>query len=178
MMKRPQGNHTDFMAIVRFGSFGLIRLLLLSVLLFGCSDPSNRQPSTVADPSNPEPSKVARHVLVLAANNTATPQIGYTGLDALSYKFSDASFTFEVGPDSGTPWLTGKGKMQISQTNNMTITIDSTSERPYEIRLLGLAKTSDVQSNDPIEETIPVAAGKQNLKVDRFLIFTHDFSRQ
>jgi hypothetical protein len=115
---------------------------------------------------------------VLAANEKGTPQFDYTGPGALNYSHSFESFTFEIGPVSGTPWIKGKGEMKVGDSNSLAIAIHSSSDRPFDIQLFGLATNNDMNlPEDRLKETLHVGKGDQNLRIERFVIFTYDFAR-
>ncbi len=144
--------------------------LLLLVLLAGCSSKSTAPHSASAPQATP--------LLVLASNERGRPQFDYVGPGNLSYHYSFDSFTYEIGPLSQTPWVTAKGEMKPGHTNDLVITIQSESDRPYEIQLLGLSTNNNLNiKEEKLKETLPVAAGKQKLILKRYVIFTYDFSK-
>ena len=61
----------------------------------------------------------------------------------------------------------------------MSITIHSTSDRGYDIQLLGLStnKNFDVEENK-LKQTIHIPAGDQKLTIQRFIIYTYDFKER
>ena len=148
---------------------GLMRALLLASLLFaGCSKQAPQQPVSALAP-----------VLVLASNERGRPQFDYSGPDSLSYRYSLDSFTFQIGPAVGTPWATGKGEMKLGNTNDLIITIQSTSDRGYDIQLLGLSTTNNFDvAEDKMKETLRVPAGEKKLTIQRYVIYTYDFSKR
>ena len=152
----------------RVSTLGLMRALLLaSLLLAGCSKQVSQQPVSTLAP-----------VLVLASNERGRPQFDYSGPDSLSYHQSLDSFTFQIGPAVGTPWATAKGEMKPGSSNDVTITIQSTSDRAYDIQLLGLSPTNNFDvTEDKIKETLRVPAGEKKLTIERFVIFTYDFAK-
>ncbi len=134
-----------------------------AVLTNGCSKQAPQQAS----------------VLTLAANERGTPQFDYSGPGRVSYHQSFESFTFEIGPLAGTPWATGKGEMKFSDSNHVVIAIQSLSDRPYDIELLGVWTNRTLGiSEDRAKEKVRVPAGDQKLRLDRFVIWTYDFSKE
>jgi hypothetical protein len=142
--------------------------LLALLLLAGCSKQNSQQPvSTLAS------------VLVLASNERGRPQFDYSGPDSLSYQHSLDTFTFQIGPAAGTPWATAKGEMKLGSSNDVTITIQSTSDRAYDIQLLGLSTTNNFDvTEDKIKEMLHVPAGDKKLTIERFVIYTYDFAKR
>jgi len=118
-------------------------------------------------------------VLTLAANDRGTPQFDYSGPGRLSYHKSFESFTFEISPVTGSPWATGKGEMKFSDSNHVVIAIQSSSDRAYDIELLGVwtNRTLDI-SEDRAKEKVRVPAGEQKLRLERFVIWTYDFNKE
>lgn len=138
-------------------------LLLVLLLLAGCS----KQPAPPTA-SSPAP------VVVLASNERGRPQFDYSGPDSLSYKYSLDTFTFQIGQ-----WGSAKGEMKLGGSNDVTITIQSTSDRAYDIQLLGLSTTNNFDvEEDKIKETVHVPAGEQKVKIERFVIYTYDFAKR
>ena len=143
---------------------GLMRPLLLAVLLMaGCS----KQP-TPPTASSPAP------VVILAANERGRPQFDYSGPDSLSYKYSLDTFTFQIGQ-----WGSAKGEMKLGGSNDVTIVIQSTADRAFDIQLLGLSTNNNFEvGEEKLKETVHVPAGDQKLKIERFVIFTYDFAKR
>ncbi len=118
-------------------------------------------------------------VLTLAANEGGKPQFDYSGPGSLTYRYSFESFTFQIGPATGKPWVTGRGEMKFTDSNHVVIGLQSSSDRPYDIELLGVwtNRTLDIPE-DTAKERLRVAAGEQKLSVDRFVIWTYDFNKE
>lgn len=117
-------------------------------------------------------------VVTLASDDRGRPQLDYSGPGKLSYRNSFESFSFEIGSGVGAPWATGKGAMNFTDSNHVIITVQSSSERPYDIQLLGVwtNRTLDIPE-EKAKETIHVLAGDQKLHIERFVIWTYDFSK-
>ena len=138
------------------------------VVLVGCSKQVTQQAAPSLAP-----------VVVLASNERGRPQFDYTGPDSLNFRYSLDSFTFQIGPAVGTPWATGKGEMKLGSSNDVTITIQSTSDRAYDIQLLGLSTTNDFNvEEDKTKETLHVPTGEKTVRIERFVIFTYDFAKR
>jgi len=136
---------------------------MAAMLLAGCS--KSLPPDTSA--------------LVLAANQRGAPQFQLSGPGVLNYNYSSGSFTFHIGPAAGAPWISGSGQMKLGSSNDVAIAIQSSSDRPYDIQLFGLATNSDMSlSEDQLKETLHVSKGDQKLKIDRFVIYTYDFTKR
>jgi hypothetical protein len=118
-------------------------------------------------------------VTTLATNDRGTPQFDYSGPGKFSYNYSAESFKFEIGPLSGTPWVKGKGEMKFGDSNNVLVSIQSSSDRPYDIELLGVwtSLTLDVPEARA-KEKVHVLAGEQKLTIERFVIWTYDLSKE
>lgn len=118
-------------------------------------------------------------ILTLASNDRGRPQFDYSGPGKLSYQYSFESFTFEIGPVTGTPWTTGKGEMTFTDSNHIIIAIQSASERPFDIELLGIwtNRTLDIPE-EKAKEKVHVSAGDKKLSIERFVIWTYDFSKE
>ena len=118
--------------------------------------------------------------MTLAANERGQPQFDYTGPGALNYKYSFESFTFQIGPTNGSvPWTTGKGEITFSDSNHVTVAIQSSSDRAYDIELLGMwtNRTLGIPENKA-KETVHMPTGDQKLSIERFVIWTYDFSKE
>ena len=138
-------------------------LLLASLVLAGCSKQAT-----------PPPTSTPAAVVILASNERGRPQFDYSGPDSLSYKYSLDTFTFQIGQ-----WGSGKGEMKLGGSNDVTIIIQSTSDRAYDIQLLGLSTTNNFDvEEDKIKETVHVPAGEQKVKIERFDIYTYDFAKR
>ncbi len=131
----------------------------------------------IAGCSNKAPAPAS--VLTLAASERGIPQFDYSGPGKLSYHQSFNLFSFEIGPLSGAPWVTGKGELNFSDSNHVVISVQSSSDRPYEIELLGVCtnRTLDVPE-EKAKEIVRVLAGEQKLSLERFVIWTYDFSKE
>lgn len=69
--------------------------------------------------------------------------------------------------------------MKQGDTNDLTITIQSTSDRAYDIQLLGLSTNNNFDvEEEKIKETLRVPAGEHNVKIQRFVIYTYDFTKR
>ena len=69
--------------------------------------------------------------------------------------------------------------MKLGSSNDVTISIQSTSDRAYDIQLLGLSTNNnfDVEEGQ-LKEAIHVSAGDQRLTIERFVIYTYDFAKR
>lgn len=75
--------------------------------------------------------------------------------------------------------MSAKGEMKFSDTNHVTVTIQSSSDRPYDIELLGLWTNRSLEiAEDKAREILHVPAGEQKLNIDRFVIWTYDFAKE
>ena len=119
-------------------------------------------------------------VVTLAANERGSPQLDYTGPGALNYHYSFESFTFQIGPaNGGAPWTTGKGEMKFSDSNHVGLVIQSSSDRAYDIDLLGVWTNRNLEiPEDKAKEKVHMPAGDQKLNIERFVIWTYDFSKE
>ncbi len=119
-------------------------------------------------------------VVTLAANERGSPQIEYAGPGALKYHYTFESFTFQIGPThSGAPWTTGKGSMKFSDSNHLILDIQSSSDRAYDIELLGVWTNRNLAVPENMaKEKVHMAAGDQKLSLERFVIWTYDFSKE
>ncbi len=143
-------------------------ILLASLLLAGCSKEAPKQASSSLEP-----------VLILASNERGRPQFDYAGPDSLSFRYSNDSFSFQIGPVAGKPWASANGEMKLGASNDVTITIQSTSDRAYDVRLLGLSTNNIFEvEEDKTKETLRVPAGEKKLTIQRFVIFTYDFGKR
>jgi hypothetical protein len=134
-----------------------------SLLLGGCS--KQAAPPTVST-STP--------VVVLASNERGRPQFDHTGPDSLSYRYSLDTFTFRIGE-----WGSAKGAMKLGSSNDVTISIQSTSDRAFDIQLLGLSTTNNFDiEEEQLKETVHIPPGDQNLTIGRFVIYTYDFAKR
>lgn len=69
--------------------------------------------------------------------------------------------------------------MKLGASNDVTITIQSTSDRAYDVRLLGLSTNNIFEvEEDKTKETLRVPAGEKKLTIQRFVIFTYDFGKR
>ena len=69
--------------------------------------------------------------------------------------------------------------MKLGSSNDLTITIQSTSDRAYDIQLLGLSTINNFDvKEDKIKETLRIPAGEKKLTIERFVIFTYDLTKQ
>jgi hypothetical protein len=85
----------------------------------------------------------------------------------------------DIGPVSDTSWITGRGEMKVAGSNEMILSIESESGRPYDIRVLGTSTNNSVDvPEDLTVETIHVREGKQAVQLKRFVIYTYDFKKQ
>jgi hypothetical protein len=117
-------------------------------------------------------------VVILAASETGRPQLDYSGPGSLSYRYSFDSFTFQIGPVTGTAWATAQCQMKFADSNRVAITIQSSSDRAYDIELLGVSTNRAVNvPEDKAKEKLHVAAGSKTLSIERFVIWTYDFSK-
>ena len=113
-------------------------------------------------------------VVVLAVNERGRPQFDYSGPGSLSYKYSLDTFTFQIGE-----WVSAKGEIKLGRSNDVTISIQSTSDHSFDMQLLGLSSTNSFDVvEEKLKETIHVPAGEQKLKIERFVIFTYDFAKR
>jgi hypothetical protein len=136
---------------------------IASLLLAGCS--KQAAPPTVST-STP--------VAVLASNERGRPQFDYTGPDSLSYRYSLDTFTFQIGQ-----WGSAKGVMKVGSSNDVTIAIQSTSDRAYDIQLLGFSATNNFNvEEERLKETVHIPPGDQRLTIGRFIIYTYDFAKR
>ena len=138
-------------------------LAAVILLLVGCSkQPTQQTP-----------------LLTLASNERGNPQFDYTGPGKLSYRHSFDSFSYQIGATTSIPWVTGRGEMRFSDSNHMIVSIQSSSDRPYEIELLGIwtNRSSDIPEN-MAKERLRIPAGEQNLNIERFVIWTYDFAKE
>jgi hypothetical protein len=135
---------------------------IASLLLAGCS----KQAAVITSTSTP--------VVVLASNERGRPQFDYTGPDSLSYRYSVDTFTVQIGQ-----WGSVKGAMKLGSSNDVTISIQSASDRAYDIQLLGLSTNNnyDVEEGQ-LKETVHIPPGDQNLTIERFVIYTYDFAKR
>lgn len=119
-------------------------------------------------------------VVTLAANEGGSPQIDYAGPGTMSYHYSLESFTFQIRPTyGGAAWATGKGAMRFSDSNHVVVDIQSSSERAYDIELLGVWTNRNLAIPENMaKEKVHMAAGDQKLSLDRFVIWTYDFSKE
>jgi hypothetical protein len=126
--------------------------------------------------NTPQPSSV----VTLAANEKGSPQIDYAGPGAMNYHYTFESFTFQIGPAyGGAPWTTGKGAMKFSDSNHVTLDIQSSSDRAYDIELLGVWTNRNLAIPENVaKEKLHMAAGDQKLSLERFVIWTYDFSKE
>jgi hypothetical protein len=124
-------------------------------------------------------SKKQTPIVILASNEDGQPQFDYIGPGMYGYNRNLGSFTFKVGPVSGQPWVTGSGEMKLGNSNDMVISIQSESDRAFGIRVLGMLTNDNMQASEKqTEEMFHIPAGKQTLKVQRFVIFTYDFRKK
>lgn len=144
----------------------MIVFLCEAIFVGGCSK----------QPPAPAPAQSESTVVTLASNDRGLAQLEYSGPGHLDHSSFNESFNFEIGLVGGIPWTTAKGEMKFSDTNHVTITLQSTSDRPYDIDLLGVwtNRTLDIPE-DKAKEKVHVPAGEQKLKIDRFVIWTYDF---
>jgi hypothetical protein len=72
----------------------------------------------------------------------------------------------------------GKGKMTFTDSNHMVMTLQSSSDRPYEVELLGVwtNRTLDIPE-EKAKEKVRVESGDQKVTLERFVIWTYDFVR-
>jgi hypothetical protein len=138
-------------------------LLLTSLVLVGCA-----KQATPPSASTPAP------VVVLAANERGKPQFDYSGPDSLSYKYSLDTFSFQLGQ-----WGSANGEMKLGSSNDVTISIQSTSDRSFDIQFLGLSSTNNFDvEEEKLKEVVHVPAGDQKLRIERFVIYTYDFAKR
>jgi hypothetical protein len=117
-------------------------------------------------------------VLVLAVNERGDPQIQTGGPGVLNYTNINGTFTFHIGPPVGAPWISGKGEFKMGRGNELLITIHSSADRPFDIQLFGLAAKNDANlPEDSLKETVHVLKGDKDLNLERFIIYTYDFSK-
>lgn len=163
---RNEGDHRDqnprqFSRSVASSMVGAIVAFGLALWKGHTAAPPERIPSpraTQSTPARPTPPEQPVPVVTLAANENGKPQVDYRGPGALSYRSSLESFTFRIGPVTGSPWLSANGGMKFSDTNHVIISIQSSSDRPYEIELLG------VWTNRTLD--IPESMAKEHLRVE------------
>jgi len=69
--------------------------------------------------------------------------------------------------------------MTFTDGNHIIIAIQSASERPFDIELLGIwtNRTLDIPE-EKAKEKVHVSAGDQKLSIERFVIWTYDFSKE
>lgn len=162
-------------------------LLLLLIVLSGCCDQDPVEPQGArSDPpqrsTTVEPQQLTsgetdetNPLVVLAVNKLGRPQVDYYGPDALSYNYSLDTFTLQIGPVGGEPWATVKGQLKLDEAN-ITVTVQSQSERAYDLDLLGISESDDSQqTEEEASELIHIDSGAHELNLERFLIYTYDF---
>ena len=99
-----------------------------------------------------------------------------TGPDIVQFSRTNDDFKIDVGPFQKSPWLTAKGKIKTSKESNAaSFDLTFTSDRPFELQVLGLA-TKDVESlpDEATIEKIQMPAGEKSLKLDRFIIYVYE----
>ena len=66
----------------------------------------------------------------------------------------------------------------MGRGNEVVITLQSSSDRPFDIHLFGLSAKNDPNlPEDSLKETIHVSKGDQKLRLERFIIYTYDFAK-
>jgi hypothetical protein len=69
--------------------------------------------------------------------------------------------------------------MKLGSSNDVTISIQSTSDRAFDIQLLGLSTTNNFDiEEEQLKETVHIPPGDQNLTIGRFVIYTYDFAKR
>lgn len=80
---------------------------------------------------------------------------------------------------TGNAWVTANGEMKFTGTNHVLISIQSSSDRPYDIELLGVWTNGTLEiPEDKAKEKLHVPAGEQKLNVERYVIWTYDFIKE
>ena len=144
-------------------SFSTLMVCGVLMLLSGCSKRASTQ---------------ARPLVVLAMNERGAPQLDYSGPGVLNYRYSLGSFSFEIGPVSGAPWIIAKGEAKRGASNDVVFSIASSSDRAYDIQLLGVSTNNTDLPEERTRETMSVPASNQTLSVHRFVIYTYDFVKR
>jgi len=69
--------------------------------------------------------------------------------------------------------------MKLGSSNEVTISIKSTSGRAYDIQLLGFSTTNNFDvEEERLKETVHIPPGDQRLTIGRFVIYTYDFAKE
>jgi hypothetical protein len=71
-----------------------------------------------------------------------------------------------------------KGYHDFTDSNHVIFSVQSSSDHPYDIELLGVwtNRTSDIPE-EKAKETLHILAGDQKLQIERFVIWTYDFGK-
>jgi hypothetical protein len=124
-------------------------------------------------------SKKETPVVILASNEDGRPQFDYVGPGMYNYNRNFGSFIFKLGPVSGPSWATGSGELKLGESNDMVLSIQSESDRAFDIRVLGVLTNDNPEApEEQTIETFHVPPGKQALKLERFIIYTYDFQKR
>ena len=67
--------------------------------------------------------------------------------------------------------------MKAGTSNDVVINVQSSSDRAYDLQLLGLATNSADMPEEKAQETVRVGSGNQKLGFARFVIYTYKPNR-
>ena len=74
---------------------------------------------------------------------------------------------------------TDAGASELVHLNHVVIAIQSSSDRPYEIELLGMWTNRALDISEfKAKEKVRVPAGDQKFSIERFVIWNYDFSKE
>jgi len=124
-------------------------------------------------------SKPSAPLIVLSSNQDGKFQFDYVGSGVYSYSRNLDAFSFKVERVPGTSWIQASGVMKIGESNDVVVTVHSTSKNPYTIKFKGLSKSSD--DDVPEEraiEVVEVPAGNWSCTNNLFIIYTYDFLKR
>ena len=98
------------------------------------------------------------------------------GPDVVQFSRTNDDFKIDMGPFQKTPWLTAKGKIKTSKESNAaSFDLTFTSDRPFELQLLGLAaKDDETLPEEATIEKFQMPAGEKTLKLDRFILYVYE----
>ena len=115
-------------------------------------------------------------VLQLAFKESGSLWTNSTGSDVVQYSRMNDDIKMDMGTFQKTPWLTAKGKLKTSKENNaVSFDLTFTSDRPFELQLLGLAaKDDDTLAEEATLEKFQMPAGEKTLKLDRFILYVYE----
>jgi hypothetical protein len=117
-------------------------------------------------------------ILVLAVGAEHQPEFKIEGKGLSEGYQTNGNFEFRMRGALGETWIKCVGTVAVARGNNVVITLRTSADRQFDLQLIGLSENDDPSLPEGgLKQTMHIPKGDQEIKLERLVVQTYDFSK-